>query len=247
MRATILLNSTNNINKASSIPKRLNNDSTDNNNITGVNNVIQNEENNNAVINSIDNSNINDNNIISGVDNVIHNGENLINNSIDNININDNIRNNVTQGEKTIEENSYMSNNPRPTLESVDSYPPIFRTDNSDHTDIDERTGSDTATPILRLRGGVGEEEKEGQNTEKTGERFILTTLDEEESEAIGGRMEDVKLPGMICISGCNLNGIKAHQLKGHLQHAMDLQVDIQCYSEVNTDFLQTQQRQKFY
>jgi hypothetical protein len=27
----------------------------------------------------------------------------------------------------------------------------------------------------------------------------------------------------------------------------MDLQVDIQCYSEVNTDFLQTQQRQKFY
>jgi len=27
----------------------------------------------------------------------------------------------------------------------------------------------------------------------------------------------------------------------------MDLQVDIQCYSEVNTDFLQIQQRQKFY
>jgi hypothetical protein len=27
----------------------------------------------------------------------------------------------------------------------------------------------------------------------------------------------------------------------------MDLQVDIQCYSEVNTNFLQTQQRQKFY
>jgi hypothetical protein len=40
--------------------------------------------------------------------------------------------------------------------------------------------------------------------------------------------MEDAKLPGMICISGCNPNGIKEHQLKSHLQHAMDLQVDIQ-------------------
>jgi hypothetical protein len=74
-----------------------------------------------------------------------------------------------------------------------------------------------------------------------------LTTLDEEESEAIGGRMRDAKLPGMIRIYGCNPNGIKAQQLKSHLQHAMDLQVDIQCYSEVNTDLLQTQQRQKFY
>jgi hypothetical protein len=92
-----------------------------------------------------------------------------------------------------------------------------------------------------------GEEEKEGQNTEESGERFIFTTLGKEESEAIGGRMEDAKLPGMIRISGCNQNGIKAHQLKGHLQHAMDLQVDIQCYSEVNKDFLQTQQRQKLY
>jgi hypothetical protein len=61
-----------------------------------------------------------------------------------------------------------------------------------------------------------------------------VLTLDEEESEAIGGRMEDAKLPGMIRISGC----------KSHLQHAMDLQVDIQCYSEVDTDFLQTQQEE---
>jgi hypothetical protein len=94
----------------------------------------------------------------------------------------------------------------------------------------------------------LGEEEKEGQTSEETvGERLILTTLDEELSEAIGGRMEDAKLHGMIRISGCNPNGIKAHQLKSHLQHSMDLLVDIQCYSEVNTEFLQTQQRQKFY
>jgi hypothetical protein len=44
-----------------------------------------------------------------------------------------------------------------------------------------------------------------------------LKTLDEEESEATGGNMEDAKLPGMMRISGCNQNGIKAHQLKSHL------------------------------
>jgi hypothetical protein len=33
------------------------------------------------------------------------------------------------------------------------------------------------------------------------GERFFLTTLYEEESEAIGGKMEDAKLPGMVDIS----------------------------------------------
>jgi hypothetical protein len=103
--------------------------------------------------------------------------------------------------------------------------------DNSDLTEIEALTSIDTATPILKLRGGVGEEEKEEQYTEETGKRFILTNLDEEESEAIGGSMEDAKLPDMVRISGCNPNGIKAHQLKSHLQHAMDLQVDIQCYS----------------
>jgi hypothetical protein len=45
----------------------------------------------------------------------------------------------------------------------------------------------------------------EGQTAEETvGERFILTTLDEEESKAIGGRMGVAKLSGMIRISGCN-------------------------------------------
>jgi hypothetical protein len=84
-------------------------------------------------------------------------------------------------------------------------------------------------------------------STEETIRGFIMTALDDEESEPIGGRMDEPKLPGMIRISGCNPNGIKSNQLKSHLQHAMDQQVDVQCYSEVNTDFLQTQQRQQFY
>jgi hypothetical protein len=121
---------------------------------------MQNEENNNSV-NSIDNNiNIYDSNNISGVDNIIQNEEkNLVNNSTVNININDIIRNNVTPAEKNSEENSYM----KPTLELVDSYPLILHTDNSDLTETEARTSSDTATatstPILRLRGGVGEEE----------------------------------------------------------------------------------------
>jgi hypothetical protein len=94
----------------------------------------------------------------------------------------------------------------------------------------------------MRIRGGAQQETEENEE-----ERFILEELDEDESEPIGRRMDEPKLPDMIRISGCNPNGIKANQLKSHIQNAMDLQADIQCYSEVNTDFLQTKQRQQFY
>jgi hypothetical protein len=117
------------------------------------------------------------------------------------------------------EENSDM-NKLSTTLEGskLVNLDPILRTDNPNYTENEAIPSIDTDTAILRLRGGAGEEEKERQTVEETvGERFILTTLDEEESEAIGGRMEDAKLPGMICISGCNPNGIKARQLKSHL------------------------------
>jgi hypothetical protein len=70
----------------------------------------------------------------------------------------------------------------------VDSDPLIFRTDNSDHK-TDARTGIETVTPILRLRGGVGEEEKEEHSTEETVDGFILTALDEDKSEPVGGRI----------------------------------------------------------
>jgi hypothetical protein len=96
-----------------------------------------------------------------------------------------------------------MSNKPKPTLQVVQE---AGEAEGRKSDEITENctgishTGIEmmTTTPILRLRGGVGEEEKEGQNTEETGERFPLTTLDEEESEAIGGRMEAAKLPGMM-------------------------------------------------
>jgi hypothetical protein len=161
-----------------------------NNNINGVDNVIQR---NSILVHSIDNTiNIYDN-TITGVDNNVTLGENnnkLVNNSGCN-NINDNNNNtSVLNKEKTSGEVNFENN--IKLLESVDSYPLNLQTEISENT------------LMLRLRGGVGEEVNKGQNKEETvGERFILTTLDEEESEAIGGRMEDAKLIGMIRLFNC--------------------------------------------
>jgi len=81
------------------------------------------------------------------------------------------------------------------------------------------------------------------QNTEN----FILDKLDDDEASPIGGRMDEPKLPGMIRISGCNPNGIKTNQLHSHIQHSLDLNIDIQCYAEVNRNFLRTDIRQSFF
>ena len=59
--------------------------------------------------------------------------------------------------------------------------------------------------------------------------------------------MDVLKEDDVIRISGCNPNGIRADQLKSQLQHSLDLDVDIQCYSEVNTDILQPKLRKAFY
>jgi hypothetical protein len=74
----------------------------------------------------------------------------------------------------------------------------------------------------------------------------IIKAKDDVEAEPIGGTMNHPKAPGMVWISGCNPNGIKTNQLDSHLQHSLDLEIDIQCYSEVNTNFLRTDKRQQF-
>jgi hypothetical protein len=122
-----------------------------------------------------------------------------------NTNINDNNNNNNNNSALDSKENrntpgeEYLRS--KANLKSVDSYPLNLQTEIPKCTE--KEACKTNATPMLRLRGGVGEEVNEGQNEEEiVGERFILTTLDEEESEAIiGGRMEDAKLPGMIRIS----------------------------------------------
>jgi hypothetical protein len=80
---------------------------------------------------------------------------------------------------------------------------------------------------ILRLRGGDGRLTEDMENEYEVATRFRLNRLDEIESEPIGGTMNSPKLPGMIRILGCNPNGIKANQVKSHLQHAIDLEIYI--------------------
>jgi hypothetical protein len=106
----------------------------------------------------------------------------------------------------------------------------------------------DERIPTRRIRGGArGEAEEEEDEEDEEDERYVLEDRDEADAIPIGGRMGEPKIPGMIRISRCNPNGIKTNQLQCHLQHLKDLQIDIQCYSEVNRNFLRTDVRQKIY
>ena len=57
-----------------------------------------------------------------------------------------------------------------------------------------------------------------------------------DEVDAIGGDIYTAKAENSIRISGCNPNGIKVQHLKSHIQHSLDLDINIQCYSEVNAN-----------
>lgn len=77
-------------------------------------------------------------------------------------------------------------------------------------------------------------------------ERQMLLSREEDESAPIGGSMDMPKFPNMIRISGCNPNGINTSNVHSQLQHSLDLDIDIQCYSEVNANFMHHHIRQKF-
>ena len=77
-------------------------------------------------------------------------------------------------------------------------------------------------------------------------ERQMLIEREADEAIPIGESMELLKLPNMICISGCNPNGIKSSNLQSQLQHSIDLDIDIQCYSKVNANFMNSKVRQQF-
>jgi hypothetical protein len=87
----------------------------------------------------------------------------------------------------------------------------------------------------------------EDEPTTEAKKQTVVEVLDAEEAEAIGGTMDTPKLPGMIRISGYNPDGIKPQELASQLQHSMDLSIDIQCYSEVNRNFLRTDQRHIYF
>ena len=75
---------------------------------------------------------------------------------------------------------------------------------------------------------------------------FGLEQLDEDESMAMGGSMGQDKFEGNVRISTWNPNGINLNQVQSTLQQSLDLSIDVQGYSEVNTDFLKQNQHQGF-
>ncbi|OEU05830.1 hypothetical protein FRACYDRAFT_257959 [Fragilariopsis cylindrus CCMP1102] len=120
-------------------------------------------------------------------------------------------------------------------------------------SDEDESIISDKDNIINMVIDGATTAPRQGETPELVVEERIpatidgvITATDDTESEPIGGTMNYPKAPGMIRISGCNPNGIKSNQLGNQLQHSLDLEIDIQCYSEVNTNFLKTDVRQQF-
>ena len=71
--------------------------------------------------------------------------------------------------------------------------------------------------------------------------------FDATDASPIGGKMESIKIDNMIRLSGCNPNGITSQNIRSQLQHSMDLDIDIQCYSEVNANLLKSNLRHKFH
>ena len=59
--------------------------------------------------------------------------------------------------------------------------------------------------------------------------------------------MESPKFPNMIHVSWYNQNGIKSSNLQSQLQHSLDLNVDIQCYSKVNVIFMNSKVWHQFH
>jgi len=71
--------------------------------------------------------------------------------------------------------------------------------------------------------------------------------MDVDEAMEIGGDLLYKKKDGAIRISGCNPNGIRVDQFESQIQHSMDQDIDIQCYSETNVNMLLPNVRKSFY
>ena len=90
---------------------------------------------------------------------------------------------------------------------------------------------------------GKDKESERQQNTryripiiDKDEHTYQVIDHDKNEADAIGGDIYTAKADNSIRISGCNPNGIKVQNLKSHIQHSLDLDINIQCYSEVNAN-----------
>ena len=83
--------------------------------------------------------------------------------------------------------------------------------------------------------------------TNHSNDKFSSTPLDVNDRFKIDGSIIEPKREGIIRISGCNPNEIETTDLKNNLQHSMDLEIDIQCYSEVNANYHRPKIRKKSF
>ena len=90
-----------------------------------------------------------------------------------------------------------------------------------------------------KLRYGDRDDNDADTNTEPK-------DYDPDDVLAMGDRME-LKPEGVLRFSSFNPNGIRPTQVRAQVQHFLDLEVDIQGFSEVNAEMLNTKVRQRFY
>ena len=74
----------------------------------------------------------------------------------------------------------------------------------------------------------------------------LIRTMDEDEATPKGGSM-GAKPEGITRISSINKGSLRLNTIKSTIQHVMDLDIDIQCYSENKIDTLKGHVQQRLY
>ena len=74
----------------------------------------------------------------------------------------------------------------------------------------------------------------------------LIRAIDEEEAAPNGGFM-GAKPEGITRICSINKGGFRLKTIKSMIQHAVDVDIDIQCYSENNIDTLKGHVQQRLY
>ena len=143
--------------------------------------------------------------------------------------------------------------------------PSLSRTDHTRHAD--DSTGTMTSTPpaarkkrhqklqsradkkaaklrraLYRMSEVENVDDLTRDNT--TLQARLSGTIDTDEASLKGGKMEE-KLDGTIRISSINKGGLRLNNIKSTLQHALDLEIDIKCYSKNNIDTLKGHVQQR--
>ena len=117
----------------------------------------------------------------------------------------------------------------------------IFRQNN------DEEAGIETESHEVVQAETIQIDINEKDAKRKVVPRFdIRRELEDDEALPKGGTMGS-KPQGITRISGINKGGMQLNNVRSTIQHAMDLDIDIQCFSENNLDTLKGHVQQKMF